>query len=122
MGRGAGSLAALAVGWSMLCGAADAGPPYKCGAHTYSDLPCTGGREVGAAKPRRLDHNATPPQDRAKLARRAELKPEVRQQCEALDVQLMEQQAALDKLPQPVTPTDERELTQSKLKFRKLHC
>ncbi|NML44991.1 hypothetical protein HHL11_14630 [Ramlibacter sp. G-1-2-2] len=123
MGRRVGSLAALAaVGWLVWCGVADAGPSYKCGAHTYSDRPCTGGREVGAAKPHRLDHHATPPQDRAKLARRAELKPEVRERCEALDTQLVEQQAALDKLPQPVQPSDERELVQSKLKYHQLRC
>lgn len=122
MGRRTCTLAALAAGLFVLCGVAGADPAYKCGAHSYSDLPCSGGREVGAARPQHLDHHAVPPQDRARLARRAGLKPQVREQCEALDVQLVEQQTALTKLPQPVTPADERELVESKLKFRKLHC
>ena len=77
---------------------------------------------AGAPRPHKVDTHAVPPQDRAKLARRAELAPEARKECEALDVQLVEQQAALSKLPQPVTPADERELVQSKMHYRKLHC
>lgn len=113
-------LAALAL---LMAGGASADPAYKCGARTYSDKPCTGGRPVGASRPaRQSGRYAVPPQDRAFLANRARLSPENRRACEALDVELRDLGAALRKLPHEPTPTEEKPWLQTKQKYRDLHC
>ena len=69
-------------------------PTYKCysrGQVVYSQLPCNGGKEVGSATARKTDKYTPPPQDRAKVARRAQLTPEAREECSALEVRIKEQ-------------------------------
>ena len=112
-------LGALAL---LLAGQAPADPAYRCGARTYSDKPCAGGREVGGSRPRKSDRYAVPPQNRAFLANRARLTPENRQACEALDVQLRDLGAQLKQLPHEPTPTDEKPWLPTKQKSRDLHC
>jgi Domain of unknown function (DUF4124) len=101
------------------------GATYKCGSRngvTYTDVPCTGGRNLSQGQARSSPRHATPPQDRAKLARRAELEPEVRQQCAALDSRLRELDVLVKAKGDMVTPDDERPLVQGKLRYRELRC
>ena len=104
---------------------ADAQPAYKCstrdGGVTYSQVPCAGARDVTAPRSSKADHNAVPPQDRAHRVQRASLPPEKQAECKVLDTTLVEEQAALSRLPQP-TPADEKGLLTAKMRYRKLHC
>ena len=95
---------------------------FKCGAHAYSDRPCTGGRQVGPHSARTSDKWKAPPQDRAVIARRATLSPQDRHECGALDVRLREQQAELKAKGQAATLQDEMPLVRTKKKFRELKC
>jgi hypothetical protein len=104
---------------------AGAQPAYKCSTRngvTYSQVPCAGAREVASPRRKTTDRYAVPPQDRARLAQRAQLPPAKREECKALDARLVEEQAALAKLPQPATPADEKALLNAKMRYRKLHC
>jgi hypothetical protein len=115
-------LALLAL---LAAGGAAAQPAYKCwskGQVVYTDVPCAGARAVDAPRKHSANRHVVPPQDRAKRANRARLSPENQRQCEALDAQLREQQAALARLPQPVTAADEREWLQTRLRHRQKHC
>ena len=117
-----GLVAGACVLAAMPAGAAAA---YKCSTRNgviYSDLPCPGGREVGVPRKPASDRHAVPPQDRARRVQRASLPPEKREECAALDVKLAEEQATLDKLPQPATAADEKALLNAKMRYRKLHC
>jgi hypothetical protein len=120
-------MAVLTAAW-LLAGASGAAaqePIYRCAGRngvTYSQLPCTGGRQLGVAAPRHTDKSRPPPQDRAKLARRAQLSPEGRKECSALDVTLREQAAALKAKGEAATIQDETPLVKSKLRFRELRC
>lgn len=100
-------------------------PAYRCDSKrgvTYTDIPCLGAREVGATKSRTTNRHAVPPQDRAKLARRAQLTPESRQECETLDVQIRELDSIVKAKGNTVTADDERPLVQSRLKAREMRC
>jgi hypothetical protein len=118
MGLAAGVLALAA----MEAGAQDA---YKCSTRdgvVYSQLPCPGGRAVGAPRKAASERNAVPPQDRAHRVQRASLPPEKREECNALDTTLADEKATLAKLPQPPTPAEEKGLLNAKMRYRKLHC
>ena len=100
-------------------------PTYKCvrrGGVTYSQLPCTGGKTIGGAKPRVNVRYETPPQDRAKAARRAELTAEARHECTSLDARLREQEHELKAKGDAATLHDEMPLVQSKKRYRELKC
>jgi len=123
MNKGLWSLAACVL--ALAAGQAGAQAAYKCKTRdgvTYSQVPCPGAREVGASKVSTSDRNAVPSQDRAHRVQRQSLPPEKREECNALDVTLAEEKAALDKLPQPATPADEKKLLNAKMRYRKLHC
>jgi hypothetical protein len=116
----------LAAGW-LLAGAvqADAQVAYRCGAPgrvTYTDRPCSGARQVGAATPHHADKAKAPPQDRAKIARRAPLPAEVKQECTALDARLRQQQAMLKTRGEAATLQDEMPLVLSRKRYRELKC
>lgn len=113
---GAGALLLLALQ------AAAQQPAYRCGARSYSDVACTGGRQVGKASPRVTSKAVPPPQDRATRARRAQLTPERRAECAGLDVTLKEQSSALKAIGATATAADEKDWLQSKQRFRQLHC
>src|SRR4051812_47814301 len=116
----------LAAGVLVLAASqAGAQAAYKCATRngvTYSQVPCPGAREVGAARVSTTDRNATPSQDRAHRVQRASLPPEKQKQCAALDTTLTEEQAALARLPQPPTAAEEKGLLNAKMQYRKLHC
>jgi hypothetical protein len=100
-------------------------PAYKCGSRdgvVYTDKTCPGGQEVGPAGARKTDKHKPPPQDRAKATRRAQLAPEVRQECEKLEVTLKEQEAEFQAKGTAATLQDETPLVKSKLRFRELKC
>lgn len=97
-------------------------PAYRCGARKYSDIPCSGAREVGTPQARKTDRYAVPPQDRAKLARRAQMTPELRQQCEAMEVDIRELDDIFKAKGPAATADDERPLVQTRLKYRELKC
>ena len=104
---------------------AGAEPAYKCSTRNgvvYSQVPCAGAKEVAASRSGKADRYAVPPQDRARRVQRQSLPPETQQECNALDTRLVEEQAALDKLPQPATAGDEKALLNAKMRYRKLHC
>jgi hypothetical protein len=62
------------------------------------------------------------PQDRAKIARRAVLSPEDRQECKVLDARLLEQQAALKAIGSSVTLQDEMPMVHTQKRLRELRC
>ena len=98
---------------------------YKCvrrGGVTYSQLPCTGGRPIGQAKPRVNVRYETPPQDRAKAARRAGLSEEARHECSALDATLQAEEHELKAKGDGATLQDEMPLVKSKKRYRELKC
>jgi hypothetical protein len=120
------SLAAAAIAFAAAFPAtAQQQPPvFKCvskGAVIYSHVPCPGGTELGEKKAKADEKLVTPPQDRAKAARRAALKPEVREQCETMEARINEEEARLKTLS-TVTPTDEKEVLNLKIKSRELRC
>jgi hypothetical protein len=119
-------LTIVVAGW-LLAGAAqaDAQVAYRCGGPhrvTYSDRPCAGARVVGAPAPHRADKWKAPPQDRAKIARRAPLPAAAKQECSALDARLQQQQAMLETLGSAATLHDEMPLVQSRQRYRELKC
>ena len=95
---------------------------WRCGTRTYSQVPCTGGRQVGVKPQRETDKAKAPPQDRAVAAKRASLTPEDRKECRALDVQLRDQQRSLRAKGEAATLDDEMPLVRTKKRFRELHC
>ncbi|MGV3494959.1 MAG: hypothetical protein ACO1OY_13900 [Ramlibacter sp.] len=105
-------------------------PTYKCLSRTsagrtsvtYTHVPCTGGRELGAAKQRVAQRYAVPPQDRATLARRAPLSAEDKQECRALDGRLRDQKRQLEVLGDNATLQDEMPLVHSQRRYRELRC
>jgi hypothetical protein len=100
-------------------------PPYKCvsgGRVVYTQIPCAGGRPVGRAAHHETDRYRTPPQDRARIARRAVLTPQARMDCGALDVRLREQLAALKARGDAATLEDEMPLVRSRKQYRELGC
>jgi hypothetical protein len=112
-------LVLAALGTSHAFAQADA---YRCGARTYSQVPCPGGRPVGGKPQRVTDKSKAPPQDRAVAAKRASLTPEDRQECRALDGQLREEQRALRAKGEAATLDDEMPLVRAKKRFRELRC
>lgn len=98
---------------------------FKCvarGSVTYTQVPCPGAREVRATTPRRTDKTQPVPQDRAKIARRATLSAEEREECRALDARLVEQRATLKALGDSVTLQDEMPMVQTQKRLRELRC
>jgi hypothetical protein len=125
----AGTPQALAAALLLLAGAqahAQATQtPYRClsgGRVTYSGTPCPGGREVGAAPARVTDKWRAPPQDRATIARRAQLSDEGRQECRELDAQRAEQEALLKARGASATLQEEMPLVHMKRRARELRC
>lgn len=126
-----GTVLAMAAG--LLLAGAPAGaqeapaltPTYKCsskGKVVYTQIPCAGGRELGPAGARRADKYKTPPQDRARLARRGQLSPEARRECTALEGTMKEQEAQLKAKGAAPTLQEETPLVKTKLRFRELKC
>lgn len=113
-------LAALFIAATGTAAAQD--EAYRCGAHSYSDVPCPGGSEVGVRHPHETDRWRVPPQTRAVIARRAGLSPEDRQECYALDARMRDQQKALKAKGAAATLQDEMPLVGSKKRYRELHC
>jgi hypothetical protein len=95
---------------------------YRCGAHTYSQVPCSGGRAIGAAPHHATDKSRPPPQDRAVAAKRAVLTPEERRECRALDVRKREEEGALRARGEGATLQDEMPLVNAQRRFRELGC
>ena len=118
----------MAAAWLLLAAApsqAQDTPTYKCaskGRVVYTQIPCPGGRMLGAAGPRRSDKHQAPPQDRATIARRARLSAEEKQECKALDARLKQQEGELKAIGASATLQDEMPLVKSKQRYRELRC
>ena len=116
-------VAAMALGGA--CSAfAQGGPTYKCvskGRIVYQQTQCGEAKPLNSGKPRVNVRYETPSQDRAKIARRATLTAEARQECGGLDTRLKEQEAEL-KAKGEVTIEEEIPLTRSKKRYRELKC
>lgn len=100
-------------------------PIYKCvarGSVTYSQVPCPGARQIGAPVARATDKARPVPQDRARIARRALLSPQDRQECKVLDARLLQQQSALKAIGTSVTLQDEMPMVQTQKRLRELRC
>jgi hypothetical protein len=120
-------LGAFAALHAMSVAHAQDTPAYRCGSGqhvTYSQVPCGRAKPVGepAPKPRVNVRYETPSQDRAKIARRAQLTAEARTECSRLDTRLKEQEAELKAMGGSATVHDEMPLVQSKKRFRELKC
>ena len=117
------ALAACAL--ALAATQAGAQAAYKCKTRdgvTYSQVPCPGGREVGASRAKTSDHNTVPSQDRARRVQRQSLTPEKREECNALDRTLADEKAALDKLPHSPTDAEEKNLVNARIRYGQLHC
>ena len=116
-------LAVVALGGA--CGVLAQGTPtYKCVSHgriVYQQAQCGEAKPLNSGKPRVNVRYETPSQDRAKIARRATLTAEARQECTGLEMHMKEQEAEL-KAKGEVTVQDEIPLTRSKKRFRELKC
>jgi len=121
---GAALVAIAALQAAGGAGAQDA--TFKCvqgDTVTYSQVPCAAGaRALQERQPRVSMRYTTPPQDRAKAERRAELSDEARTECSALDSKLPAQEAQLKAMGDTATLQDEMPLVQSRKRFRELHC
>lgn len=95
---------------------------YRCGAHSYSDIPCPGGREVGERHPHETDRWQVPSQTRAVIARRSVLTPEERQECYALDARMREQKKELKAKGAAATLQEQMPLVRNEKRYRELHC
>jgi hypothetical protein len=99
---------------------------YKCtsrgGTVVYSQVPCGGPRPIHQRTPTKTDKSKAPPQDRAKIARRALLTPETRRECATLDGTLVEQERMLKAKGESVTLDDEMPLVRAKKQYRELRC
>jgi hypothetical protein len=119
------AFAALHATWSAHAEESGNAPTYKCwrrGEVMYSQLPCAGGKPIGGTKPRVNVRYETPPQDRAKAARRGMLTAEAREECTALDARLHSQEQELKIKGPAATLQDEMPLVQSKKRYRELKC
>jgi hypothetical protein len=102
-------------------------PIYKCptkgGGVVYTHVACDPANPLGTRKPAASSpRHVAPPQDRAKAMRRAQLKPEVREQCEVLEDTMGQQEAELKAKGAAATITDEQPLVLNKKQFRELRC
>jgi hypothetical protein len=125
LARGLGGVAAAVLLLAATPASALEAATYKCvsrGKVVYTQIPCTGGRPLVRGGHRETDKYRTPPQDRARIARRAVLTPQERKECSALDVRLREQQKALEARGEAATLQDEMPLVQSKKRYRELGC
>jgi len=98
---------------------------YKCkidGKLVYQHAPCDGDVLDNTPKRTPTSRQAPPPQDRAFAARRAELSPEQRKECEGLDVTIPVLEDGVKAQGKTVKPEDERALTEAKKKFREGRC
>jgi hypothetical protein len=102
-------------------------PSYRCskgGKVVYQQTPCEGGKQV-TPKPKKAASEArhtTPSQERAKAARRAQLTPEARKECEGLEVTIPQLEDGVKAQGPNVKPEDERALTEAKKKYREGKC
>jgi hypothetical protein len=116
-----GAATLLAFGWAAQ--AQDVA--YRCATRagvTYTDRLCAGARPVGSGARSRTDKAKPVPQDRARIARRARLTPEQRQECSALDLQLAEQQRAFKAIGTAATLQDEMPMVHTRKRLRELRC
>jgi hypothetical protein len=105
-------------------------PIYRCadgkGSYTYTHVPCANARVIGAAPVSKAAASRQPvPQDRARLAARAQLSAEDQEQCSALETQMAEQQAlqkARADKGEKLTEAEEGVLVRQRLKYREMKC
>ena len=116
------AVAALA---SLQAALAQDAPVYKCagkGQVTYSQVPCAGAKVLGATPPKAAASREPVSQDRAKLHARAQLAPEVLQQCTELDDKIRDEQETLKAKGDAVKPSDESTLVRLRMKQKELRC
>jgi len=125
MARSWASSVVAILALSGACSAlAQGGPTYKCvskGRIVYQQTQCGEAKPLNSGKPRVNVRYETPSQDRAKVARRATLTAEARQECSGLDMRMQELDAEL-KAKGEFTVEDEIPLTRSKKRYRELKC
>ena len=101
-------------------------PTYKCrqgGRIVYSQTLCAGATELGGEGKKRVSvRYQSPPQDRARAMRRAQLSEEARNECSALDARMPVQEAELKARGSEATIHDEMPLVSSRQRFRQLGC
>jgi len=95
-------------------------PVYKCGANTYTHVPCTGGQQIDRP---RVTRTFEPPasQDRARQMARAQLPPQTRQQCASLEQAIRAEEARLRAKPAP-TEAEEGDLAIQRVRYREMRC
>lgn len=98
-------------------------PVYKCGPHAYTHVPCAGGHQLGEKRvSRTFDRNTPPPQDRARQMARAQLPPETREQCSALESRIRDGESRLRARTEPPSEAEEGELAIQRVHYRELRC
>ena len=120
-----GTACAALVALQVAGGAWAQTPAYKCvskGRVVYTQVPCGDAKPINSPKPRVNVRYETPSQERAKIARRAPLSAEDREECGALDHRMQEQEAEVKARGDAATLQDEMPLVRSKKRFRELKC
>ena len=98
-------------------------PVYKCGGSTYTHVPCAGGHELDERRvSRTFDRNTPPPQDRARQMARAQLPPEAREKCSALEGQIRAEESRLRAKGEPPTAAEEGDLAIHRVHYREMRC
>jgi hypothetical protein len=92
-------------------------PVYKCSEHSYSQAPC------GKPFPHKRVQKTfdVPPQDRARQMQRAQLPPDVREKCNALEAQIRSEEARLKAKPAP-TQDELGDLSIRRVNYREMRC
>ena len=98
-------------------------PVYKCSGHSYSQVACTGGRELGTQRvSRTFDSRVAPPQDRARQMARAQLPPETQAQCATLETHIRQEEARQRAMATPPTEAEEGNLAIQRVHYREMRC
>lgn len=92
-------------------------PVYKCNEHSYSQAPC--GRPMGDKRVKKTFDS--PPQNRARQMQRAQLPPELREKCAALESAIRSEEARLKSKPAP-TQEELGDLAIRRVNYREMRC
>ncbi|AEG93820.1 hypothetical protein [Ramlibacter tataouinensis] len=119
----------LAVAAFLLLGAGPAAAQtqqvYWCAGRdgpTYTHAPCSGGKALGHKRPVAKERAAPPPQDRARRMNRAQLPPETRAQCSALEKEIRQAEARLKARKGPPPAGAEGDLAIQRVRYREMRC
>jgi len=80
-----------------------------------------GGKPVGEGRVSRTFH-PMPPQDQARQMTRAQLPPETREKCEAMEADIRQREARLKERTEPPMLAEEGDLAIQRVHYREMRC